>query len=109
MTQAPNAPHERSVSPPRPEWVDGLSSDELRFVERFVLCSGSLKALAKEYQVSYPTLRQRLDAVIERLQSFQSETQDGPFKQKLRQMLRDGAISIDAARQLAAAFEEETP
>lgn len=109
MTSDPKSPVKLAVSPPRPEWVDGLSSDELRFVERFVLCSGSLKALANEYQVSYPTLRHRLDAVIERITSFQSESQVGPFKEKLRQMLRDGAISIDAARQLAAAFEEETP
>ena len=44
-----------------------LTDDEREFVVQFVLRSGSLKDLAEHYGVSYPTLRGRLDRVIEHL------------------------------------------
>ena len=36
----------------------------LKFVRKFVLTSGSLKEIPKEYGVSYPTIRLRLDKLI---------------------------------------------
>jgi len=44
-----------------------LSPDDQRFVEAFVLSSGSLKAMAGQLGVSYPTVRNRLDDIIEQL------------------------------------------
>jgi hypothetical protein len=44
-----------------------LPPDDLRFVERFVRASGSLKEVAKLEGKSYPTIRNRLDAVIAKL------------------------------------------
>jgi hypothetical protein len=44
-----------------------LDPDDQAFVESFVRASGSLKAMASELGVSYPTVRNRLDAIIERL------------------------------------------
>ena len=44
-----------------------LSADDLAFVERFVRASGSLKEVAKLEGKSYPTIRNRLNAVIEAL------------------------------------------
>ncbi len=38
-------------------WIDYLSEEELAFVKRFVLASGSLKEIARVYGVSYPTVR----------------------------------------------------
>ena len=40
-----------------------------RFIEMFVLASGSLKEIAKQTGVSYPTVRSRLDRIIEELRS----------------------------------------
>ncbi|MDR5649855.1 MULTISPECIES: DUF2089 family protein [Staphylococcus] len=40
-------------------------------MKNFVLNSGSLKALAKYYEVSYPTVRQRLNNVIASIESVQ--------------------------------------
>ncbi len=45
-----------------------LDPDAQAFVESFVLASGSLKAMAARLGVSYPTVRNRLDEIIERLQ-----------------------------------------
>ncbi len=46
-----------------------LSAEDLEFVLDFVKCSGSLKDLGKLRDQSYPTLRARLDEVLERLSS----------------------------------------
>ena len=52
-----------------------LPVEHQRFIEIFVLAGGSLKEIAKQAGVSYPTVRSRLDKVIEQLQS-QLSTQD---------------------------------
>ncbi len=44
-----------------------LSPEDQSFVEAFVAESGSLKAMARRLGVSYPTVRNRLDDVIEKL------------------------------------------
>ena len=43
-----------------PDWMKALGEEDWQFLKRFLLSSGSLKALAVEYGVSYPTLRNRL-------------------------------------------------
>jgi hypothetical protein len=44
--------------------LNQLSSEELRFVLDFVMCSGSLKEMAAKLKLSYPTVRNRLDDII---------------------------------------------
>ena len=49
-----------------------LPADDQRFIFDFVLCSGSLKEMAARMALSYPTVRNRLDDIINRLKSFES-------------------------------------
>ena len=49
-----------------------LSGAEHGFILDFVLCGGSLKALGERRGLSYPTVRSRLDRIIERLQEIQA-------------------------------------
>ncbi len=44
-----------------------LPTEHQRFIELFVLSDGSLKKIAEQSGVSYPTIRSRLDKVIETL------------------------------------------
>jgi hypothetical protein len=44
-----------------------LPEDDLAFVQEFVLASGSLKAMAQIRNLSYPTVRNRLDEIIAKL------------------------------------------
>lgn len=44
-----------------------LPSEHQRFIEIFILAGGNLKLLAEQAGVSYPTVRSRLDKVIEAL------------------------------------------
>lgn len=46
-----------------------LPVEHQRFIEMFVLSGGNLKEIAEQVGVSYPTVRSRLDKVIESLRS----------------------------------------
>ncbi|WP_437591672.1 DUF2089 domain-containing protein [Sorangium sp. So ce1000] len=48
-----------------------LAPDDLAFVTAFVRSSGSLKAMAQVLQISYPTVRNRLDEIIGRLDALE--------------------------------------
>ena len=52
-----------------------LPVEHQRFIEMFVLASGSLKEIADQTGVSYPTVRSRLDKVIEALRNEIAKTQ----------------------------------
>lgn len=56
---------------PLPAFVR-LSVEEQRFLLDFVKCGGSLKEMAAQLGVSYPTVRNRLDELIEHLKQLES-------------------------------------
>jgi hypothetical protein len=51
-----------------------LPLEHQRFIEMFVLSSGNLKAIAEQAGVSYPTVRSRLDKIIESLRQVITES-----------------------------------
>ena len=48
-----------------------LSDDDQEFITNFVKCSGSLKVMAQNMDLSYPTVRNRLDEVIMKIETAQ--------------------------------------
>ena len=44
-----------------PPWMSNLDDEDMTFIKRFLLASGSMKEVAAQYGVSYPTVRLRLD------------------------------------------------
>jgi hypothetical protein len=54
-----------------------LPVEHQRFIEMFVLASGNLKAIAEQAGVSYPTVRSRLDKIIEALRQVIMESSEG--------------------------------
>ena len=42
-----------------PAWLEALDDEDIQFLKRFLLSSGSLKAMADAYGISYPTVRTR--------------------------------------------------
>ncbi|MDD9972930.1 MAG: DUF2089 family protein [Candidatus Poribacteria bacterium] len=89
-----------------PKWLSVLSEEELHFVKRLVLASGSLKDLAKQYQVSYPTLRIRLDRLIAKIHIADDSDVENPFLLKIRSMVAEGTLTQSAAKVLIKAYEE---
>jgi hypothetical protein len=57
-----------------------LSAEDLDFILDFVTCSGSLKIMAQQLGLSYPTVRNLLDDIITRIRN--SETP--PLKTKTK-------------------------
>lgn len=74
-----------------------LPRDELDLVVEFVLRSGSLKDLASAYRVSYPTIRDRLDRVIERLKLAVAGKTPDPLHELLASLVERGELSVGGA------------
>ena len=49
-----------------PEWMLNLDDEDVSFIKKFILASGSLKEIANQYNVTYPTVRLRLDKLIQK-------------------------------------------
>ena len=83
-----------------PVWVTSLDEEDLQLIRRFVLASGSLKQLASDYQVSYPTIRLRVDALIKRLELLDRHPGDDQFETRLRLLVAEGQMEPRVAREL---------
>lgn len=85
---------------PMPPWLEALDEEDHQFLKRFVLSSGSLKALCDEYGVSYPTLRARLDRLIAKVNAAEDPKVADEFQRKLRVLVAEGKVSAALARDL---------
>ncbi|MBM3994405.1 MAG: DUF2089 domain-containing protein [Planctomycetes bacterium] len=93
--------------PNQNRWVDLLEDEDIAFLKRFVLASGSLKELAEAYGISYPTVRLRLDRLIAKVQVFDSQQDMTDFERTLRAMHADGRIDQATLKQLLKAYQRE--
>ena len=50
-----------------------LSEEELQFILRFVKNSGSLKEMSAELKLSYPTVRNMLNEIIQKIQNYEEK------------------------------------
>ncbi len=76
-----------------------LPEPDLQFMVDFVKCSGSLKDMATQQKVSYPTLRNRLNHLIETLEKVTIPSDNS--KVDILKLLEEGKISaIEAANML---------
>ena len=88
-----------------PSWIDYLSDEDLAFVKRLVMASGSLKELAAGYGISYPTVRLRLDRLIAKIQVTDSQDVSTEFERLLRAQHAEGKIDADTFKTLLAAYQ----
>ena len=88
-------------------WIDYLSDEDIAFIKRFVLASGSLKALAQDYGISYPTVRLRLDRLIEKIKIVDSQEIISEFERTLRSLYAEGKVDMETVKTLLAAHREE--
>jgi hypothetical protein len=87
------------------DWFINLEEDEQNFLKRFILSSGSLKDLARHYNVSYRTVRLRLDRVIEKIQV--NENNKDSFEANIMKMVIEEQISFDAAKEIIEVYRKE--
>jgi hypothetical protein len=89
-------------------WLDYLTDEDLVFVRRLVLASGSLKQLAADYGISYPTVRLRLDRLIAKITILESQEINSEFERVLRAQHAEGNIDAETLKTLLAAYRNET-
>ncbi len=75
-----------------------LSDNDLQFILDFVKCSGSLKEMASKHNISYPTFRNRLNDVIDKLNEMDNKTE--LKKNDILKLLEDGKISAKEAAEM---------
>ena len=88
-------------------WTEQLDEEDLVFVKRFVLASGSLKEMAKQYGVSYPTVRLRLDRLIEKIKVYEDQDIASEFERVLRVHYAEGKLDLATLKALLRAHREE--
>ena len=88
-----------------PPWLAMLETEELNFIRRFLLASGSLKEMARQYGVTYPTVRLRLDRLIQKIRLAEEGEQD-PYIQLVKQLVMAEKLDLDTARTLIAAYKK---
>lgn len=76
---------------------------------QFVLCSGSLKDLARRYGVSYPTIRSRLNGVIARLRLVVQGRAPDPVLDLLARLVARGELSPSGATLLRDLIRQQAP
>ena len=91
-----------------PDWIKELNEEDLQFIKRLLLASGSLKDVARQYGISYPTVRIRLNRLIEKVKILDSEKTKTKFHRKLQMLVADGRLDITVAKILLREFEENS-
>lgn len=76
-----------------------LSQEQLHFVEVFLSCRGNIKDVEKKLNISYPTVRGKLDEINQVLGLNAKKNSDNE-KQHIMNMLENGEISSDEAIKL---------
>lgn len=88
-------------------WLNLLSDEDLTFIKRFILASGSLKDLAGMYGISYPTIRLRLDRLIAKIKVIDSQEITSDFERVVRALCADGKIDGATMSTLLTAHQAE--
>lgn len=88
-----------------PGWMTGLEEEDVAFIRRFLLASGSLKEVAGEYGVSYPTVRLRLDRLIQKIRLSEAADQD-PYVALVKRLAMDDKLDFDTAKLLIGAYRK---
>lgn len=88
-----------------PEWIVNLDDEDVVFIKRFLLASGSLKAMAKQYDVTYPTVRLRLDKLIQKIQVNDS-TESEPYIALIKRLAINDRLDFDTAKILIGEYKK---
>ncbi|MFD2638679.1 DUF2089 family protein [Piscibacillus salipiscarius] len=89
-----------------PQWILALEYEDLEFIKKFTMNSGSLKEVAKLYNVSYPTVRLRLDRMIQKIEVSESR-EDDEFVEFIKKLSIDDEVSLEAAKLIIDKYRKE--
>lgn len=88
-----------------PVWMAELEDEDLAFIKKFILASGSLKEVASVYGVSYPTVRLRLDRLIQKIRLTETAEAD-PYVSLVKRLAVDDKLDFDTAKILITEYRK---
>ena len=89
-----------------PEWMRNLEEEDIVFLKKFVLASGSLKEIASQYGVTYPTVRLRLDRLIQKIKMEENQKED-PYILLIKRMAVNGKMDFETAKILIQEYRKK--
>ena len=87
-----------------PEWMAGLEDEDVAFIKKFLLASGSLKEVAGLYGVTYPT-RLRLDRLIQK-RHLSEDTAADPYVALVKRLAVADKLDFDTAKLLIQSYKK---
>ena len=88
-----------------PVWMSELEDQDLTFIKKFILASGSLKEVAALYGVSYPTVRLRLDRLIQKIRLTETAEAD-PYVSLVKRLAVDDKLDFETAKLLIDTYRK---
>lgn len=88
-----------------PDWMINLEDEDISFIKKFIFASGSLKDVAKQYSVTYPTVRLRLDRLIQKIQ-ISEDTSSEPYISLIKRLAVNEKIDFDTAKILISEYKK---
>lgn len=86
-------------------WFISLKEEDVEFIRKFIIHSGSLKKLAQVYNVSYPTVRIRLDNLIEKVASKDAST-DLEYIAYIKELAEEYDINAQVSKKMIKKYLE---
>ena len=76
------------------------------FIKKFILASGSLKEMAAQYGVTYPTVRLRLDRLIQKIKIGEDSAAD-PYIATIKRLVVNDKLDFDTAKILINEYKKQ--
>lgn len=97
------------MAAPAPHPLEALTPPDRDLVLALARAGGSLKEVAARYQVSYPTLRARMDALQARIAELEAGRSPDPMAEHLARLVEEGLITASAAKATLKLHRELLP
>lgn len=81
-----------------------MEEEDVSFIKKFILASGSLKEVAAQYGVTYPTVRLRLDRLIQKIRIGEDTAAD-PYIATIKRLVVNDKLDFDTAKLLIAEYK----
>ncbi len=88
-----------------PEWMLNLDDEDVAFIKKFLLASGSLKEIATQYGVTYPTVRLRLDKLIQKIKLGDTAMNE-PYIALIKRLAVNDKLDFDTAKLLISEYKK---
>ena len=88
-----------------PDWMANLDDEDVTFIKKFILASGSLKEIASQYHVTYPAVRLRLDKIIQKI-LISEDTAAEPYIALIKRLALNEKLDFDTAKLLISEYKK---